>query len=177
MTTLKTLALTALIGLTTAACDVHLVPETGAEAGSQSTRLAVNIGSVSTESLGDEVEEIRVNVVDVLVHKVDDGSWVILNAEEIEVDLIAETQRSIKKELPIVLGSYDRVLLVLDGAQVMVDERWEPATVTASEIEIDADLWVAHGSELQIDFDLFGAVLRSPVNGWTFTPNPSAYTR
>ncbi|TPV94449.1 MAG: hypothetical protein B7733_15220 [Myxococcales bacterium FL481] len=176
MTLLRTLALLSLVATTTA-CDVHLLPELGTDAGEQSTRMTVHIGGVGADSLGDEVQEVRVNVIDVLVHRVEDDSWVILNTDGIEAELVAEDQRSSNERLPVVLGGYDRVLLALDHAEVLVDESWEPAMLARTEVEVTADLWVQHGSELQIDFDLYGAVLRSPVDGWSFEPNPTAYTR
>ncbi|MEE9386229.1 MAG: DUF4382 domain-containing protein [Nannocystaceae bacterium] len=156
-------------------CDVHLLPDTGVDAGGQSTRLEVSLGSIGAETLGDEVEGVRLTIVDVLAHNEMDDTWIILNAREVQLDLLATTRSDLSKEFPVAIGGYDRIMVVLSGAAVLHNDTWQPATVKQMEVELNGNFLINEGSDLQIDFDLFGALLRSPSEGWSFEPRILAY--
>ncbi len=162
----STLAVTGL-----AACDLNFVPELADEStGERTAYVSVSMGSANGDALDDEIDGVEVEVLDVLVHSVDDDVWYLLNESTSSLAL-PNTQRNVVfKDAPIPAGEYDKVMVAVQGAQVAARGGWRQVELVRDVVEIDAPMLLDRDGTIDLRFDLDGTITGSFEAGYAMTP-------
>lgn len=166
--TTKLIHAAGLLGLTLAAtaCDLALLPEAGTYEGEGTPRLEVVIRA---DRMPDsQIAAVDLQIVDVMVHRVEDDTWVWLGGttEPVELSL---TDALAQGAVPLHAGHYDRVSLVVDEPRVASGGVWHAVALANDEIELDLDLSLVQDARLEIVFDVDASLVE--VSGaWRFDP-------
>ena len=151
-------------------CDMNFVPDLADSAGGESVLLTVTLGSNAATDLASDVEAVEVRVVDVLVHRADSDEWLILNEKVATVALGHEASEHEFTDVPLPVGTYDRVFVAMEQARVGSADGWQRAELVQTEVEIPASLLIGFDGKLEINFDLDGSVSGSYEAGWKMNP-------
>lgn len=166
----RPLAVTAaLCGLT--ACDFNFAPELAGDAGGSTARVSVALGSANEAALADEIDGVDVEVVDVLVHSLDDDMWYLLNERSVELSLPNTNRNIVFKDAPVPAGEYDRVMVVLESAEVAADGGWRTVELVRDVLEIDSPMLLDRDGTLDLRFDLDGSIEGTFDTGFTMNPS------
>ena len=171
----KPLGILGALALALTACGLDgWIPETGAEAGEESTHVRPSFDSGGTRSFPAGVTSARIEVLDVLLHKPGPDVWVILNDKPFFYELVGEDGSSTPfSAVPIGVGDYDALQVVFAGGSVATNGREYDATVTPDSVLFEQTFQVRRDSEFVLTFDLSNAVGGNAVDGWTLTPDIS----
>lgn len=158
----------AITGLT--ACDLNFVPELADDAGETTARISVSMGSANSDALDAEIDGVEVEVLDVLVHSVDNDVWYLLNESTSSLAL-PNTQRNVMfKDAPIPAGEYDKVMVAMQGAQVAARGGWRHVELVRDVVEIDAPMLLDRDGTIDLRFDLDGTITGDFEAGYAMTP-------
>jgi hypothetical protein len=163
---LLALALAAVAG-----CDLgSMIPKTADEGGHPSARLAVRVETVGLTGLPADLQDMKLQIVDVMAHRDADDTWVVLAGDVLALDLGAGASTA---GLPVTTATFDRVLVALGDVTALDDTGTSRVHVVNSDLELDLAGDFAADSELVIDLDLADALKGKPGK-WTLTPKAHA---
>ncbi|GEM_PF-5172208 len=158
------------LGLTSACDFAELLPETADGAGTTGARVDVQLASVGTEDLDPEVQAVAIEVVDVLIHRSSDDTWLILNSDQIEFNLTDLPRSANFNTVPLAVGEYDSVQVTIDNGRVASDGKWRRANLPTHELTFEDAIYLDQGTRLRIEFDLEDGLVGAGAVGWTLTP-------
>lgn len=154
------------------ACDVAFIPDLADQAVRETATVEVTLGASNVESVDPAIEKLEVEIVDVLLHRSSDDVWIIVNANEVEIDLVDMAPTLGFTGIPISQGQYDGVMLIFDQARVMRNGEWHEVTMTEPDVQLTELVDVtATGATFDLEFDLHRALDGGPIGGWTLDPN------
>lgn len=154
------------LSLATAACDLQLLPESGSYDGEGTPRLEV---LVRADRMPDsQIAAVDLEIVDVMVHRVEDDTWVWLGGTSERVQL-SLTETEAQGGVPLHAGHYDRVSIVVDSPRVATGGVWHAVSLANDELEMELDLDLTGDARLEIVFDV-DASLTDAAGAWRFDP-------
>lgn len=166
MTALRTsLACLALVGL--AGCDFALFPETAQYDDAEVARAAVSFGA---DGMSSTMDNVKVEVTDVLLHRPEDDAWLLLGDNATVVNLAHPERGVTYKNVPLALTEYDQVTILIGDVEVQEDGEWTYADVPEQEVEIRGDFAVEGDVVVDLRFDVQASLRRDPRAGWIFEP-------
>jgi len=152
------------------ACDFNFVPELADDAGEATAFISVSMGSANGDALDGEIDGVEVEVLDVLVHSVDDDSWYLLNEERSQLRLPNVQRKIVFNDAPVPAGEYDKVMVAVQSAQVAAHGGWRHLELVREVVEIDVPMFLEAEGTLDLRFDLEGAITGSFDGGYSLTP-------
>lgn len=152
--------------LTATACDLALLPESGSYEGDGAARLEV---LVRADRMPDsQIAAVDVEIADLMVHRVEDDSWVWIGGSNERVALTLDETEA-QASVPLLAGTYDRVSLVVDAPRVATDGTWHAIALDRDEIEMAIDLELVADARLEIVFDVDASLVEA-AGAWRFDP-------
>lgn len=170
----RSIGYSALTAVLFTACSFEdLLPKIGQ--GRDSARLTAEFGAVNAHTLPKGVEGVRLEILDVQIHGPDgEDEWWIVSSEAIEFDFNDEDGVLYLPSIPILAGSYDLIRIEFGEGSVMVDEKWQPAQLASSVLELEPKSGTARGKMLlQVRMSASGTVSGGASSGWTLDPDAS----
>jgi len=152
-------------------CDIALLPETASYAGEDTPRIAVAIAAdAMPEGMVDAVD---LELVDVLLHRESDDSWVWIGGTAERVEL-SPTQMARAESVPLLADHYDRVLLVIDAPRVAAEGTWHAVELASDELELPVDIDLDADTRIELHFDVAASLEGDAPAQWSFTPQVKA---
>ena len=172
MTTKLRHALLALPALMmTTGCDLHLLPETYEGQGDRAAIVTVELGSLNTNLLEAGVDTLEIQIIDVLAHREGSDEWLILNEAPTALTISDDEEVSVElSEVPLPVGTYDRILLVLAEARADGNGGWTKIEITTDDIEIAEPVTIVGDGMLTLDFDVANSLTGTYNDGLVMDP-------
>jgi hypothetical protein len=168
---MKAASILTLVTLVLSGCDIALLPETASYDGAGSPRMAVLVAA-DAMPLGN-VDAVDLELVDVLLHRESDDTWVWIGGDASRVEL-SPLQMDRAESVPLHADHYDRVLMVIDAPRVASGGVWHTAQLENDEIEIAVDLDLDADTRIELHFDVAASLSGETPAQWSFSPQVSA---
>ena len=151
----------------TSACDIALLPETASYDGATTPRMALVVAADAMPA-GD-VEAVDLQLVDVMLHRESDDTWVWIggDAQRVELSAIATASGS---PVPCLEDHYDRVLVVVDDPRVAAHGKWHKVKLATDELELPVDIDLTADTSIELHFDVAKSLHGKSANEWSFDP-------
>ena len=161
------IAALALSSLSSACSYDAFIPETADGAGDEAVRVGLTLST--TGSLQGDVDAVSVEVVDILLHNIENDSWIIMSESTTDVELSHRSAEQDLQSIPVAVGEYDRALILFDHARVASANDWNNAELAIDSIEVNWSMDVAEDRRIRVEFDLSSGLVGGP-SAWQLTP-------
>jgi hypothetical protein len=152
-------------------CDIALLPETASYDGDGTPRMAVVIAADAMPQ--GNVEAVDLELVDVLLHRESDDTWVWIGGDASRVELTPSAMDR-AESVPLLADHYDRVLMVIDAPRVASGGVWHAVDLADDELELAVDLDLGADTRIELHFDVAASLSGDAPAAWSFSPQVHA---
>lgn len=152
-------------------CDVELYPATSDYIGQAPAVAEVEL---SADAMPDDedVVTVEVAIVDLVLHRAEDDTWVLLSSDTVAADLV--TREAAFRPVPLEPALYDRVAFGIAAVRVGNEDGWTNASVEEIEVELEGEFDISEDFVFGIAFDVEQGLQRRADGKWSFEPHARA---
>ena len=147
------------------ACDIALLPETASYDGEATPRMDVVIAGDAMPT--EMVEEVDLELVEVMLHRASDDTWVWIAGDG---QRFALSDESAPTSVPCLADHYDRMLVVVDEPRVAQGGKWHKIKLDHDELEIPVDIELDADTRVELRFDVGASLHGKSAKEWRFDP-------